>query len=240
MTEFGSTAGWKMVGDQSQCGLPGEAAESDDDPNVRSDQSPFRLQPRLARRPLVRCRSIGRRGTPHRRDDPDLIGGQAICCINAVRRIHQSGPVQCSEQLVTRSIAGEHSAGSVTAVRGRSQTQHQNSRPVRSPTGDRSSPIRFAGIRATLQPSGLLSPSDQPRTGPADADEGVEVSNGGHSRRQPGHPAATDSHRRVGCRRVSGPTGARRDRDSNDTPVRGCGCIVTGPLCPAPQWSAQN
>ena len=58
--------------EQSQRRLPGEPAERDDHPHVRADQPPLGVQPRRARRTLLRRRRVARRRAPHRGRPPEM------------------------------------------------------------------------------------------------------------------------------------------------------------------------
>ena len=73
------------------------------------------------------------------------------------------------------TVAGEHPPGSVGAVGGRRQPEHQTARPRITEAGHAATPVVLVAERRPLLRGDLLTPCDQPRAAPAGTDVGGQA-----------------------------------------------------------------
>jgi hypothetical protein len=148
--------------EQPANGVIGEAAERDDDPQLRqiielSSQEGNAAVTLRGRRPVARWRA------PHDSADIAADERESVVTVHARRLIRVSGAPQCAVQPVARAVAGKQPSCPVAAVGGGREAEHQQPRSWISESGHRPSPISLVRKRGALLGRDLLAPGDESR-----------------------------------------------------------------------------
>ena len=88
--------------------------------------------------------------------------------------IGESGPMEGPEQPVSGAIPGEYPSRAVGAMRGRSESNHNQARMRIAKSRNGSAPIHIIAVGQTLFECHLLSPLDKARAGPTPHDVVLE------------------------------------------------------------------
>jgi len=137
-----------------------------DQDHLHSGQGPqLPLEEGLTGATLARRRLVGRRGTLHGCRDEDVFQNHAVVSTDGLGLAGQPRPVECSEQEVTGAVTREHAACPVGSVRRRCKAHNQDSGPVVTESGYRSTPVVLVAVCGPLVVSHLLAPGNQPGTG---------------------------------------------------------------------------
>jgi len=114
---------------------------------------------------LARCRLVGRRGALDGCRDEDVVQDHAVVSTHGLGLAGQPRPVECSEQKVTGAVTREHAACPVGSMGGRRKAHNQDSAPVITEPGYRSTPVVVVSVCGPLLVCHLLAPGNQPGTG---------------------------------------------------------------------------
>lgn len=166
--------------------LPAEGPQRDDHAQGRAQVDEFVGEPVAAAVAFGRGGFVRRWCAAHRGGDSGAVQGQSVVDRMRFRLGGEPDVVERSVKNVPGTITGEHPAGAVGAMRGRSQTHHRDRRVRRSETGNRPAPIGFVAKRRAFGPRYLLTPVDQPRATRTPGHELVEF----------GQVPGSGSHRR--------------------------------------------
>jgi hypothetical protein len=145
MTKSGPRPGDResSAAERLECDRPSERAKRHHAPQLRQYQRQFAIKPRCTGLPFQRGGRIGRRSTTHRGRHSRPDEALAIAGVHARWLHRKASPVQSREQPVATAVAGEDSPSPIAAVRRRRKPQHQQSRVVVSPAGQRPAPVRL-------------------------------------------------------------------------------------------------
>ena len=144
--------GKTSVAEDTPAGVEGDAPEADHHANVRKCV-PLRLDERPAALELLGGRPVVWWRAPRRRDDVRTAQSQSIVRASRRRLRREAIGVQRAHQKVSRpsrTVAGEHAAGAIGAMRRRGEADEKDTRVRVAEAWYRSSPIRLIAKRGLL------------------------------------------------------------------------------------------
>ncbi len=201
-------------------GLPAETTEGHHHAQPRAQKVQLGRQPGPAGVAFPGSGLVGRGRAVHGRGEPHPAQGQAVPGVDGGRLGGDPHVVQRGEEEVTGRVAREHAAGPVAAVRGGREPDHRHRRVRGSEPGHGPPPVLLVLEGGALHLGDLLPPGDQPGTGPAPRDEGVQLTEAGAPRGVAGRVAPVAVVRAPVRLRVVHPSTLRAGRLPDRGPAR--------------------
>lgn len=146
--------------------LIAELPESNDDRHG-IEQGELAVEVGTASVPFLSGGLVGRGRTTNRRGDVDPEQAESIVDSDGQGLVRQANPEQGPEQEVAGPITGEHPAGPVGPVGGRSQPHDQDGGVRVAEARHRTTPVLLVPVCGTTLERHLLSPRHEPGAGPA-------------------------------------------------------------------------